>query len=52
MQPYFGFSFLPKHVAEILMNLIETTNPFLDGRFQFSVKLCVCACAHLAVWNL
>lgn len=44
MQSCFGFSFLPKHVAEILMNSTETTNPFWDGRFQFSVKLRVGTC--------
>lgn len=42
------------------MSLIETTNPFCDGRAQFSMKACVCVCMHarvstctpLAVWAL
>lgn len=28
------------------MGLIETTNPFWDGRAQFSMKVCVCVCVR------
>ena len=36
------------------MGLIETTNPFWDGRAQFSMKVWVCVylCTPLALWAL